>query len=205
MKLPEHSLSAATAVLFAGFILVTAVTSQPHESSLLNLNKKQSSGSAQLEPQAFDDLTSRGFSALDVSFDVYAADLEGGDFLATYLENHFPVTVTAADVIFLRQAADRLDVPLSSPSAHYKKGMICFFLALSETFLLTAGSPGEPSVITRDWNQTISEFQKAGDLGASISVHLNRILQAADLNQDRHLDARELPLIISNHLRDWPH
>jgi hypothetical protein len=204
MKLPPHLLSVAFALVLAGFIFSAIVTHKASPSSLPDLNrKKQTAKASSEEPRELADLVGRGFSALQVADDVYTADAEGRDFFGTYLEEHFPVTVSEADVAFLAETIEKLDPQVHTPSAHYKRGMVTFFLALSETFLLSTGNEGNPTTIAEHWNRANAEFQKAGDLGASIHAHLNRILYNADQNQDQHLDAQELSSIISSHLRNW--
>lgn len=202
MKLPAHPLSAAFALVLAGFVFFTVVTSGAGSSSLPDLNRKKMAHSVESQGE-LDDLVGRGFSALQVADDVYRADAEGRDFFGMYLEEHFPVTVSETDVAFLKETLGKLGPGISAPSAHYKKGMVTFFLALSETFLLCAGNEGNPAGITQHWNEANAEFQKAGELGVSIHSHLERILNTADQNRDQHLDARELSSIISSHLRTW--
>jgi len=136
------------------------------------------------------DLSQRGFSAIQALDDVYSAEATSQDFVHLYLA-HFPKSTSSDDVQFLQKNIAELSC--STPRCHYKKGMVYFFLALTQTKLLANGDPVE---VQQSWQSALKELQISGPIGDQIQVQIQKSVDRADANHDGALSREELMTLI---------
>lgn len=190
-----HSISILAALVFL-FMIVSALFKNwtPPESSTSMRPKHKKSSIAEGE-----DLVSHGFSATQVAADAYT-EPRPDDFLTLLLTQHFPYSITASHISFLRRLAEQDLLLPDTPSNHYKTGMCFFLLALAGSSQIADGSASDAAPVSADWNQSIQQLRKAKDLGEPLLSLIVNLMAAADHNQDKHLDAQELTSLITTHL-----
>lgn len=140
------------------------------------------------------------FSAIHVGDDLRLSRQQHQDFLAYYLNRHFPKTVNQSDIDFLQATGRRFDQQqqrgTATASSTFGAGLNRFFLALSETYLLSEGQDRDVAEINRNWRSARDLLLKAGDLQPRLGAEINRLLGESDEDGDGSLNRRELENMI---------
>jgi Sulfatase len=138
------------------------------------------------------------FSAMQVLDDLRTSQDRKIDFLALYLDRHFPFDATEADVVLLYKNRDTLRMKPPSVAINFQRGMNCFFVALWETHLLSKGDPeADPAKVREHWNESVRWLRQTGHLENSLPNEIEKLLQASDQDQNGQLTAQELSSIVS--------
>lgn len=142
-----------------------------------------------------------GFFAEQVVGDVFAARDQNQDYLRIYLSRHFPESVSDAELETLRTQAKNSDSLPGNPSNNFRSGMAYFFVALAETQRIAQGRREDPAAVQAHWETAVSHLKKAGDLQPWMAEDTEKILKAADRDDDQKLSEQELAAIITSRER----
>lgn len=163
--------------------------------------EKNSSGGSLSDKLASAGLaaqTESPFSAVMVLNDLMESQDTGKDFLSIYLRQHFPRNATDADIQDLRDRLRASESLADSPRKHYSRGILCFFLALEDTYKLSTGKEVDVAGTNQLWQESLREFKKASNLEAGMVQAIPRILQDADSDHNGTLNSQELISIVKS-------
>lgn len=138
----------------------------------------------------------RGFYAVQAVDDAMMAREQGTDFLARYLQRHFPKSITQSDIQQLESRIENMNGRPVTPSNQFKRGMNYFFLALAETQLISSGTKLDASAIDQHWTKARDTLKTAGDLQPLVADAIGRLILESDANNDDQLDEQELTEMI---------
>lgn len=155
-------------------------------------------GTTQQQPMASSLDINIEFSAIEVQDDMTAAHQQHADFLEVYLSRHFPESVSDEKMEWLRMQSKNAEPLPDTPSNHFKKGVYAFFVALAETQRISQGRSEDPAATEADWNKSLSEFRKVGDLQSWLADYIENLMRDADTDGDHKLSAQELSAIITS-------
>lgn len=152
-------------------------------------------------PKQNSPLVERGFSAIQVLDDLILSKQEGKDFLETYLQKHFPATVSDQDIAMLREACKEAESRSESIANFYRKGMMYFFLALAESARLQSENIQDASAVSDHWKIALENLHSSGMTGYDLALEVNQIINRADQDRNGELNQQELRSILATRSR----
>ena len=154
-------------------------------------------GDAGKMPDSTNELVQSGFSSIR-AIDAFGIATDAGtDFLAFFIRRDLPDPITEDQrQTILRVLETQNKTTPQTASGNFKRGMSYFFLALSESILLTEGSSLDARGIDAHWSQALQLFDSSAEIGKDLSAELKRVLGRSDVNHDSRLDENEIRSMI---------
>ena len=144
-----------------------------------------------------NELVRAGFSSIRAIDALGLSGDAGTDFLTFFIRRDLPDQITEDQrQTILRVLETQNKTKRQTASDNFKRGMSYFFLALSESVLLTEGATLKAREIQAHWNQALQLFDSSAEIGKDLSAELKRVLRNADLNHDSRLDESEIRTMI---------
>jgi hypothetical protein len=150
----------------------------------------------QTNPEERSELLQKGFSAVDVQNDFFIAKERNLDFLGLYLREHFPKKITDDDLKNIQAKLKQLSPDLTTRLG-YRKGILLFLLALSETKMYVDSGTGDPVAINARWKECIQSLQDSRELGAAMANEIELVLSENDLDENGSLDQSEFKKLLN--------
>jgi hypothetical protein len=142
------------------------------------------------------ELLQKGFSAVDVQNDFFIAKERNLDFFGLYLQQHFPKKVAEKDLKDLQAKLNQLSPDLRIRLG-YRKGILLFLLALSETKMYVDSGTGDPDGINARWRDCIQSLQDSRELGVAMANEIELVLSENDLDKNGSLDQSEFKKLLN--------
>ena len=182
------------AAVSAGLYFILATPIATPSSSEVQDHQKPSRNLAS-DTENANPMVRRGFSATRV-MDVFRATRDGRDFLSIYLRNDLPDYISKADIELIQYSIRTFREEANPIASNFRRGMIYFFLALTETIWLVEGNSIDSVGVDAHWREAESNLSQSGTIGRDLAIEIHGILQSVDADSDGRLTPSELRQII---------
>jgi hypothetical protein len=118
------------------------------------------------------------------------------DFLTIYMRNDLPDYISKADIQLIEHSFRTFHEEKSAVAGNFKRGMLYFFLAVTETIWLVEGNSIDSSTVAAHWTESVSNLRRAGAIGREFSDEFESILKSVDSDSNGQFTSSELRQII---------